>query len=56
MVPFESIMSATVLDGKKIGRLIEEELHNRIISLQSKGVSPHLAVVIVGEVRHTRLR
>ena len=49
MVPFESIMSATVLDGKKIGRLIEEELHNRIISLQSKGVSPHLAVVIVGD-------
>ena len=49
MVPFESIMSATVLDGKKMGRLIEEELHNRIISLQSKGVSPHLAVVIVGD-------
>ena len=42
-------MPATVLDGKNIGRLIEEELQNRIISLQSRGVSPHLAVVIVGD-------
>ena len=42
-------MSAVVLDGKKIGRLIEEELQNRFIDLQSKGVSPHLAVVIVGD-------
>ena len=49
MVPLESIMSAVVLDGKKIGRLIEEELQNRFIDLQSKGVSPHLAVVIVGD-------
>lgn len=47
--PFESIMSATVLDGKKIGRVIEEELNHRIINLQSKAIIPHLAVVIVGD-------
>ena len=42
-------MSATVLDGKKIGRVIEEELNPRIINLQSKEIIPHLAVVIVGD-------
>jgi len=42
-------MSATVLDGKKIGRVIEEELNHRIINLQSKEIIPHLAVVIVGD-------
>jgi methylenetetrahydrofolate dehydrogenase (NADP+)/methenyltetrahydrofolate cyclohydrolase len=42
-------MSATVLDGKKIGRVIEEELSHRIINLQSKAIIPHLAVVIVGD-------
>ncbi len=47
--PSESIMSATVLDGKKIGRMIEEQLHNQIINLQSRDIFPHLAVVIVGD-------
>ena len=42
-------MSATVLDGKKIGRMIEEQLHNQIINLQSRDIFPHLAVVIVGD-------
>ena len=42
-------MSATVLDGKKLGRVIEEELNHRIINLQSKAIIPHLAVVIVGD-------
>ena len=42
-------MSATVLDGKKIGRVIEEELFHRITNLQSKEIAPHLAVVIVGD-------
>ena len=42
-------MSATVLDGKKIGRVIEEELFHRITNLQSKEIVPHLAVVIVGD-------
>ena len=42
-------MSATVLDGKKIGRAIEEELFHRITNLQSKEIVPHLAVVIVGD-------
>ena len=56
--PFESIMSATVLDGKKIGRVIEEELNHRIINLQSKAIIPHLAVVIVGDdpARHVYVR
>ena len=42
-------MPATVLDGKKIGRVIEEELFHRITNLQSKEIVPHLAVVIVGD-------
>tara|TARA_B100000900_G_scaffold49843_1_gene36848 strand:+ start:8717 stop:9592 length:876 start_codon:yes stop_codon:yes gene_type:complete len=42
-------MSATVLDGKKIGRVIEEGLSQRIINLQREAIIPHLAVVIVGD-------
>lgn len=42
-------MAAIVLDGKQIGREIEEELKVRIGNLAGNGVTPCLAVVIVGE-------
>jgi len=48
-VPFELIMSAITLDGRELGRTIEKDLRSRIDDLKAKGVSPHLAVVIVGD-------
>ena len=41
-------MSAQRLDGKACAAAVEEELHERIKSLQSHGLEPHLAVIIVG--------
>ena len=41
-------MAAIVLDGKEIAREIEEELKGRIGDLSKDGVTPCLAVVIVG--------
>ncbi len=48
-VPFELIMSAITLDGRELGRTIEKDLRSKIDDLKAKGVSPHLAVVIVGD-------
>lgn len=42
-------MSATILDGKELGRTIEKDLISRIDNLKKLGISPHLAVVIVGD-------
>jgi methylenetetrahydrofolate dehydrogenase (NADP+)/methenyltetrahydrofolate cyclohydrolase len=42
-------MSAITLDGRELGRTIEKDLMSRIDDLKAKGVSPHLAVVIVGD-------
>ncbi len=42
-------MAATILDGKALGRSIENDLISRINTLKEKGISPHLAVVIVGD-------
>ncbi|DAC62086.1 MAG TPA: bifunctional 5,10-methylenetetrahydrofolate dehydrogenase/5,10-methenyltetrahydrofolate cyclohydrolase [Candidatus Thalassarchaeaceae archaeon] len=42
-------MSAITLDGRELGRTIEKDLRSRIDDLKAKGVSPHLAVVIVGD-------
>ena len=42
-------MTAVVLDGKEIAREIEEELRRRINDLSKNGVTPCLAVVIVGD-------
>lgn len=42
-------MTATILDGKELGRSIESDLISRINHLKKKGISPHLAVVIVGD-------
>ena len=41
-------MSAQRLDGKACAAAVEGELHERIKSLQSHGLEPHLAVIIVG--------
>ncbi len=41
-------MSAQRLDGKACAAAVEEELLERINSLQSHGLEPHLAVIIVG--------
>ena len=48
-MPFELIMSAITLDGRELGRTIEKDLRSKIDDLKAKGVSPHLAVVIVGD-------
>ena len=42
-------MSAITLDGRELGRTIENDLRSKIDDLKAKGVSPHLAVVIVGD-------
>lgn len=42
-------MSAQRLDGKACAAAVEVELLERIKSLQSNGIEPHLAVIIVGD-------
>ena len=42
-------MSAKRLDGKACASSVESELADRIESLKSSGVQPHLAVIIVGD-------
>ncbi len=42
-------MTARIIDGKKIAEEIKAELLQRLALLQSKGVTPGLAVVLVGD-------
>jgi methylenetetrahydrofolate dehydrogenase (NADP+)/methenyltetrahydrofolate cyclohydrolase len=42
-------MSATIIDGKKIGQKIREEAKGRAAALKEKGVTPCLAVILAGE-------
>lgn len=42
-------MVAQRLDGKLCAASVEEELQGRISACQEKGITPHLAVVIVGD-------
>jgi len=42
-------VSATLLDGKALGSKIENSLVERVTALKSKGVDPHLAVVLAGD-------
>lgn len=42
-------MPAEIIDGKKIAAEIQEELKERIAALSTKGVSPKLVTVLVGE-------
>lgn len=43
-----SSVSAVLLDGKSLGLRIEGELAERVTSLKSLGIEPHLAVVLAG--------
>jgi methylenetetrahydrofolate dehydrogenase (NADP+)/methenyltetrahydrofolate cyclohydrolase len=40
---------ADIIDGKKIAAEVADELRNRIAALQAKGITPGLAVVLVGD-------
>ena len=42
-------MSAVIIDGKALGRSIEDGLSERVAALRERGVTPNLAVVIAGE-------
>ena len=42
-------MTAAILDGRELGRIIEKDLVSRIKSLKGRDIHPHLAVVIVGD-------
>jgi len=42
-------MAAQLIDGKKVAAEIKENLKNDIADLNSKGITPGLAVVLVGE-------
>ncbi len=42
-------MSAVIIDGKALGRSIEDDLSERVTALRERGVTPNLAVVIAGE-------
>lgn len=42
-------MPAKLIDGKAVSAQIREELKQRIAALQAKGITPGLAVVLVGE-------
>ena len=45
---YASNVSAVLLDGKSLGLRIEAELAERVASLKSQGIKPHLAVVLAG--------
>lgn len=40
---------ATIIDGKKISRSIEQEIKERTAALMEKGVQPGLAVILIGD-------
>ncbi len=42
-------MTAEIIDGRKIAAELQGELKQRIAQLQSKGVAPKLATILVGE-------
>ena len=45
---YASNVSAVLLDGKSLGLRIEADLAERVASLKSQGIEPHLAVVLAG--------
>ena len=49
---------ATLIDGKKIAQLVRSEAAHRVEALKAKGVTPGLAVIIVGDdpASHTYVR
>ena len=41
-------MSAVILDGKKLSKISEESIRERVLKLSEKGIKPTLATVLVG--------
>ena len=41
-------MSAIILDGKKLSRISEESIKQKVADLSAKGVKPTLATILVG--------
>ena len=42
-------MSATIIDGKAIAEEVKSDVAAKVAQLKSKGVTPCLAVILVGE-------
>ena len=42
-------MSAVLIDGKAIAKEVREDVAAKVAALKEKGVSPCLAVILVGE-------
>ena len=42
-------MSATILDGKALAATIKQGLSARVIELKSRGVTPGLGTILVGD-------
>ena len=42
-------MSAQIIDGFEIARQVREDVANKTASLKEKGITPCLAVILVGE-------
>ena len=42
-------MSAVMMDGRAVAKVWKEKIAKQTESLISKGITPHLAVVLVGE-------
>ncbi|MGD7045550.1 bifunctional methylenetetrahydrofolate dehydrogenase/methenyltetrahydrofolate cyclohydrolase FolD [Jeotgalibacillus proteolyticus] len=42
-------MSASIIDGKKISQHMRDKIENKVMTLKNSGVTPGLAVVLVGD-------
>ena len=40
---------ATIIDGKLVSKKVKDEVANEVLALKEKGVTPGLAVIIVGD-------
>lgn len=43
------LMSALIIDGRSIAEEIRGELHKRVVTMQSQGIQPGLAVILIGK-------
>ena len=44
----------TLIDGKATSAKIKEQIKNEVLSLKQKGITPTLAVILVGEEAATK--
>ena len=42
-------MSATIIDGKEVAAQVRAEVAEKVSALKAKGITPCLAVILVGE-------